>query len=176
MKYGAELIAQLEAENVRLQAAREDRAQRVAAWQTDEDDCFLSERVEARTISTNRAKIDLLRRGGLAWFQEYVTTDGEPVEARWCDTRYGCRLRVVFPGGRVVWTSAETPRGLARLGLRKVWAQRPAWFAFRSSASGLMGVYSGAYVLFPSDTNYATGEPAPAAPVRIVEGEEAPQE
>lgn len=171
MVYGPELIAQLEAENARLRAAMDERAQRVADWQTDEDDCFLSQRVEERAISTNRDKIDLLRRGGLAWFQEYATTGGELVNARWCNTRYGCRLRVVFPDGRVVWTSADTKKGLARVGLRRVRCLRPAWFCFKSSGAGLAGVYSGSYFLFPSDTNYATGEPAPAEPVKIEEEE-----
>ena len=72
-----------------------------------------------------------------------------------------------MPDGRVVWTTALTEKGLAKKGLKKVWCLRPAWFAFKSSSSGMLGVYSGSYVLFPSDYNYATGEVASNDPIQV---------
>lgn len=167
MLYGTELIKRLESEIELMQGAINRRAERISNWETDEDDCFISERCESRTIAVNREKIALIQDGGCAWFEEYSTLDGELVDAHWCDTRYGYKLRVVMPDKSVVWTSAGTTKGLAKIGLKKVRCKRPAWYAFKSPYSGMMGVYSGSYELFPSDWNYATGEAAAKEPLEI---------
>ena len=167
MEYGNKLIETLEKQIAHYQAAISDRFDRIDAGLTDIDDCFISQRCEDRGISTAREKIDLIKRGGCAWFTEYATTDGTLINAKWCDTRYGYRLRAEMPDGSVVWTSASTPAGLAKRGIKAVQCLRPAWYAFKSSSSGMLGVYTGDYVLFPSDINYATGEPAPAEPLEI---------
>jgi hypothetical protein len=167
MKYGAELIASLNEEIDRMIAAMDRRAERIANWETDEDDCFISERCESRTISVNRDKIRLIEEGGCAWFQEYATLDGQIVNAKWCNTKFGYSLRAEMPDGNVVWTTADTEKGLAKRGLKKVECKRPAWFAFKSPYGGMMGVYSGDYVMFPSAVNYATGEDAPVEPLEI---------
>ena len=167
MLYGNELIKSLENEMRLLEESLDERYNRIASGQTDMDDCFLSERVETRGIALCRDKIALLNAGGLAWFIEYATLDGTLVEAYWCDTRYGRKLRVEMPDGSVVWTTATTAKGLERQGLKKVHCLRPAWYCFRSSGKGLCGVYSGSYDLFPSDVNYATGEPAASDPIAV---------
>lgn len=165
MRYGQELIEALNAEIKILQAAIDRRAERIKNWETDEDDCFISQRVEERGIALAKSKIALIEAGGLSWFEEYVTTDGRPVNAKWCNTRYGEKLRVEMPDGKVVWTAATTDKGLAKVGIRKVSALRPAWFAYSSPYAGMMGAYCGDYVLFPSAYNYATGQPADILPV-----------
>ena len=167
MKYGNELIKSLEDEIVRMQDALDRRAKRIANWETDEEDCFISERVESRTINVNREKIALIKDGGCAWFTEYATLDGKLVNAHWCKTKFGYSLRVVMPDGSVVWTTSETANGLAKRGLKKVECKRPAWYAFKSPYGGMMGVYCGDYELFPSDVNYATGEEAASDPIEI---------
>ena len=167
MKYGIELVKQLESEIARMQDAMRNRAERIDRDETDIDDCFVSERVESRTISVNRDKIALINDGGCAWFAEYATLDGKLVNARWCNTKFGYSLRAEMPDGSVVWTTADTAKGLAKRGLKRVECKRPAWYAFKSSASGMLGVYSGQYVLFPSDVNYATGEAASDEPLEI---------
>lgn len=171
MMYGAELISRLEAEIETLKGAMDRRAERIANWETDEDDCFISERCESRGISVNREKIALIKDGGCAWFPEYATLDGKLVKAHWCNTKYGCSLRVEMPDGSVVWTTSTTAKGLAKRGLKRVECLRPAWYAFKSPYGGMLGVYSGSYELFPSDYNYATGEPAKAEPIEIREVE-----
>lgn len=128
-----------------------------------------NKRCESRGIDTNNEKIALIKDGGCAWFTEYATLDGVLVKARWCDTKYGSSLRAEMPDGSVVWTTALTDKGLARKGLKRVSCLRPAWFAFKSSAKGMLGVYTGSYVLFPSDYNYATGEAASDEPIEIKE-------
>ncbi len=166
MRYGLELIEDLERENEHLRATLEHRQERINEGLTDMDDCFLSDRLETRAIHTNDRKISLIKDGGCAWFGEYSTLDGTLVNAHWCNTRYGLKLRAEMPDGSVIWTSADTPKGLAKVGLKKVLCKRPAWFCF-SGGKGLYGAYSGDYVLFPSSVNYATGEDAGVDPIEI---------
>ena len=168
MKYGKELVEQLQGEIDRMQAAIRNRCERIDAGWTDMDDCFISQRCEERGIRNNQDKIDLINNGGCLWFVEYATLDNQIVNAHWCNTKYGEKLRVVMPDGQVVWTTASTTKGLAKKGLKQVECLRPAWYKFSSGGMrGMMGVYAGDYVPFPSDTNYATGEPAPAEPLEI---------
>ena len=171
MVYGNELIKELEGKIALTREAIADRDRRIASGMTDMDDCFISARCDDRAMALYRDKIELIRRGGTAWFNEYATLDGTLVEARWCDTRYGTSLRVVMPDGSVVWTTSCTKKGLARRGLKMVKCLRPAWYAFHSSGSGMLGVYTGSYVLFPSDVNYATGEAAQADPIEVADAE-----
>lgn len=167
MKYGQELIEMLEKEIANCEEAMADRQRRIDAFQVDEDDCFISQRCDERRMNLAKDKIALIKDGGCMWFTEYATLDGTLIKARWCNTRYGCSLRAEMPDGSVVWTTADTKKGLAKKGIKKVMCKRPAWFAFHSSQGGMMGVYTGSYVPFPSDFNYATGEPASVEPVEI---------
>ncbi|MGA4517377.1 hypothetical protein ACPA0F_08920 [Solibacillus silvestris] len=172
MKYGQELIEQLEKEIELMKAAIANRIDRINACETDWDDCFISQRCEERGIRNNRDKIDLIKDGGCAWFIDYATLDNQLVNWKWCKTQYGYSLRVVMPDGNVVWTTAHTAKGLAKKGLKKVECKRPAWFKFSCSGSGMLGVYTGDYVLFPSDVNYATGEAAGDDPIEIKDVED----
>lgn len=172
MKYGAELVEMLENEIASYKEAMADRSGRIANWQTDEDDCFISQRCDERGLALAKDKIALIKDGGCMWFTEYATLDGVLINARVCNTRYGYSLRAEMPDGSVVWTTADTAKGLAKKGIKRVKCKRPAWFAFHSSASGMMGVYTGSYVPFPSDINYATGEYASSDPVEIAPYEE----
>lgn len=170
--YGQELIEILEKEIETLQESISKRWDRINAGWTDLDDCFMSERCESRGIDTAKRKIALIKDGGCAWFSEYATLDGTLVETMWCKTQYGSCLRVEMPNGEVVWTSARTQKGLAKKGLKRVMCKRPAWFRFSSGNSGMLGVYTGDYVLFPSDVNYATGETADSDPIEMVDAED----
>ncbi len=172
MKYGQELIEQLEKEIKVLQDSISNRIDRINDGSTDWDDCFMSQRCESRGIDTARRKIELIKDGGCAWFREYATLDGQLVDAQWCKTQWGSSLRAEMPDGSVVWTTARTAKGLAKKGLKRVKCKRPAWFKFSSGNSGMLGVYTGDYVLFPSDVNYATGEGAGAEPIEIMDIEE----
>lgn len=167
MMYGIELINKLENEIATLQAAVERRAERIANWETDEDDCFISERCETRGIQVAKDKIQLIKDGGCAWFTEYATLDGTVVKANWCNTMYGYSLRIEMPNGEVVWTTAKTAKGLAKKGIKRVECKRPAWYAYKTPYSGMMGVYVGSYELFPSNFNYATGEDAKVEPLEV---------
>ena len=166
-KYGKELVEQLKKEIARLEESISNRWDRINEGMTDMDDCFMSERCEERGIQNNKDKIALINKGGCEWFLEYATLDGKLVDAHWCNTKFGSSLRVKMPDGSVVWTTACTAKGLAKKGLKKVECLRPAWFKFSCSQGGMLGVYTGQYVYFPSDVNYATGEPAGSEPLEI---------
>lgn len=167
MMYGQELIASLEREIAGYRKTISERFDRIDAGLTDLDDCFISQRCEERGISVAQDKIRLIQEGGCAWFPEYSTLDGQLVDAVWCNTRYGSKLRVKMPDGNVVWTTATTEKGLAKKGLKLVECKRPAWYKFHSSQAGMLGVYTGDYILFPSRVNYATGEEAQAEPIEM---------
>lgn len=171
MEYGKQLVERLQ-EEIRLnQKAIRDRWDRINEGLTDMDDCFISHRCEERGIRVCKEKIDLIQNGGTAWFHEYATLDGQLIDAHWCNTRYGTKLRAVMPDGKVIWTESTTKKGLAKRGIKAVECRRPAWFKFSSGYGGMLGVYSGDYVLFPSSVNYATGEDAPVEPLEIREVE-----
>ena len=167
MKYGKELIEQLEREIDRMQGSINNRIERIDNWETDWDDCSISQRCEEREIQNNRDKIDLINKGGCEWFTEYATLEGKLVDAHWCNTKFGYSLRAKMPDGSIIWTTASTAKGLAKKGLKKVECLRPAWLKFSSSDRGMLGVYTGSYVYFPSDVNYATGEPATSEPIKM---------
>lgn len=171
MRYGEELIKDLEDSIARTRKCMNDRQERIDNGQTDEDDCFISIRCDERELQLCRDKIDLIKDGGAAWFREYATLDGQLVNARWCNTRYGTSLRVEMPDGGVIWTTSCTKRGLAKRGLKMVECKRAAWYRFHSSGRGMYGVYTGSYILFPSDINYATGERAESEPLEIRDAE-----
>lgn len=171
MLYGQDLINQLQKEVEATKAAMANRQERINSWQTDEDDCFISMRIDDRSLALAKNKIRLIEDGGCAWFTEYATLDGQLVNAHWCNTKYGYSLRAEMPNGEVVWTTASTKKGLAKKGLKAVECKRPAWYCFKSSGTGMLGVYTGSHVLFPSDVNYATGEDAASDPIEIRDAE-----
>ena len=169
MLYGAELVKKLESDIEMNRRSMRDRAERIRNGQTDMDDCFISQRCEERDIAVCKDKINLIKNGGATWFTELATLDGQIVKSRWCNTKYGSSLRVEMPNGEIVWTTATTKGGLAKKGLKYVRCLRPAWYKFYSSQRGMLGVYTGDYMVFPSDTNYATGEEASKEPIEIQE-------
>ena len=171
MLYGNDLVASLEKEIVSLEQSLRSRADRINEGLTDMDDCFVSERCETRGIQNAKEKIALIKDGGCAWFCEFATLDGTLINARWCKTQYGYSLRAEMPDGTVVWTTANTAKGLAKKGIKRVMCKRPAWYKFSTSNSGMLGVYTGTYVLFPSSVNYATGEDASDDPIEIKDAE-----
>ena len=171
MKYGQELIRQLEEEIQITEKAQANRSQRISNWETDEEDCFLSIRVEEICQRARRDKITLIENGGTAWFPEYATLDGQPVKARWCNTKYGRSLRAEMPTGEVVWTSSSSKKGLEKKGLKRILCKRPAWYCYKTPYTGMMGAYCGSYELFPSNINYATGEDAGVEPLEIRDAE-----
>lgn len=116
MKYGKELIEELEREIKLYEETMSRRWDRINNGETDQEDCFVSMRVEERGRDLAKDKIKLIKDGGCDWFVEYATLDGVLVNAKWCRcksyTGYGhtSKLRIEMPDGTVKWTQATTEK------------------------------------------------------------------
>lgn len=82
MKYGKELIEELEREIKLYEETMSRRWDRINNGETDQEDCFVSMRVEERGRDLAKDKIKLIKDGGCDWFVEYATLDGVLVNAK----------------------------------------------------------------------------------------------
>lgn len=152
MLYGDELRKSILATKECLIARIEERNTRIANWETDEDDCFLSQRVEERAISECNMQLSILDGDGTMTIDAVIDQDGNEVHTRWVNTRYGLKIvgKGIFANSvkallkKTGWTSKEI--------------QVPCWTKFCSSGSGLLGVYGGSYEVVRWHTNMVTGE------------------
>ena len=149
-------VEELKAQLDRINEIRRDRAERIANCEVESTDCALSIMADREQADLINAQIEIIENGGTSWFQEYATLDGVLVDGRWVDTRYGYKLVCDMPDGETVWTTANTEKGLARRGLKKVMVRRTAWAKLASNGSSIA---SGCYVKrYPALLNRATGE------------------
>lgn len=116
----------------RVRESQRNRAERIANCEVDDTDCFMSIASDRAALELYEKQLEILNDGGYAWFTEYATLDGQLVDARWVETRYGAKLVADMPNGETVWTTATTDKGLAKRGLRKVRVKRAAWADFGS--------------------------------------------
>lgn len=80
MKNGNELIAELESQIEYKRAIQLDRNNRIVNHETDIYDCFLSINATSSAINEIKAKIKILKNGGVSTFQRLATLDGEIIE------------------------------------------------------------------------------------------------
>jgi hypothetical protein len=152
-------IESLKADIARYQKSLDERNERINRWETDEDDCFISIKVETDGIKAAEMKIKIIENGGTQWFDWYTDLNGVVCEdARWVQTKYGYSLVVNFADGRTIWTTATTEKGLARKGLKKISARFPVWVKSFCNGSGLCGVYCSTVGTYRAELNRATGE------------------
>lgn len=150
--FGEELRKSILAQKENLQRALDDRARRIANWETDEEDCFLSERVESRGITELNMQLDILNGDGCMDFEGWFDKDGNEVRVRWVNTRYG---------GAFVWNGifASSEKALEKkTGLTRKMIRVPCWTKYSTPYSGLMGAYCGSYNVVRWHTNMVTGE------------------
>ena len=150
--YGEELKNAILRQRETLVAAMERRAERIRNWETDEDDCFISERVEANGIRECDLQLEILKGDGMMDFEGWFDPDGNEVRVRWVHTRYG---------GAYVWNGifASSEKALMKkTGLTKKEIRVPCWTKFSTPYGGMLGVYSGSYVVDRWHTNMVTGE------------------
>lgn len=149
--YGEELRKSIEASKAHYLELMEDRARRIANWETDEDDCFLSQRCEENAISECNMQLEILKGDGCMDYEAWFDGDKE-VSVRWVKTRYGYAL--VYNG---IFASSEKAIE-KKTGLTRKTIRVPAWTKFWSNGSGMLGVYSGSYEVVRWHTNMVTGE------------------
>ncbi|MCA9366764.1 hypothetical protein KC887_00665 [Candidatus Kaiserbacteria bacterium] len=137
-----------------------DRQQRIAAGQTDMDDCFVSERSNQQAIDLATAKIEILENGGLAEFDCLCDLQtGEVVSTNCFNGQYGYCWKIdeahVPKFGKYVG-DASRESTYARKGLKSSTCMLPAWACFETHGTGMAGAYSAFVKVFPSNKNYAT--------------------
>lgn len=161
MKYGQELLAALEHELQELKARNDDRFNRVANGDVELRDCFVSTWAGELNQRLLETKIEILRNGGMAEFDELFYLDGTPTNAKLISTSYGIRYLVHRPDGLEEWVNPYVKeKTLERKGYKLVTVTRPAWAKIKGSGHGLAGAMSCYVDVFPSRINYWTGEVA----------------
>ena len=150
--FGEELKAVISRQKATLQEAIENRAERIRNGETDEDDCFMSQRVEENGIRECNMQLEILDGDGCMDFDAWFDADGNEVRVRWVSTRYG--FRCVCDG---VFASSE--KALAKkMSLTQKTIRVPVWTKFSTPYSGMMGAYCGSYERVRWHTNMVTGE------------------
>ena len=150
-QYGESLRKIIEARKARNIEAIENRSRRIANWETDEEDCFISQRVEENAIRECDMQLEILKGDGCMDFEAWFDGDKE-VRVRWVRTRYG---------GAYVWNGifASSAKALMKkTGLTRKTIRVPAWTHYETPYSGMMGAYCGSYEVTRWHTNMVTGE------------------
>lgn len=150
--YGEELKQAILKQREILLAALDRRSERIRNWETDEDDCFMSERVEQNGIRECDLQLDILNGDGCMDLDAWFDADGNEVCVRYVNTRYG---------GAYVWNGifAKSEKALAKkAGLTRKTIRVPVWTKFSAPYRGMMGVYCGSYEVVRWHTNMVTGE------------------
>lgn len=151
--FGADLAASVERELARLKESAKDRDERIMQGLTDEDDCFISMRVNLESQAECHMQLKILAGDGLMDYDAIFDADGKEVDARWVNTRYGARFV-----GRGVFASS------VKALLKKTgWVQKairvPVWTRYSAGpGGGMCGVMSGQVFPVRWHTNMVTGE------------------
>ena len=151
MMYGEELRKSIEAEKARHLENMADRARRIANWETDEEDCFVSQRFDETAVCNCDTRLEILDGDGLMDFDAWFDGDKE-VSVRWVKTRFGYAL--VWNG---IFASSEKAL-MKKTGLVRKTIRVPKWTQFKSNGSGMYGAYTRSYEIVRWDTNMVTGE------------------
>lgn len=152
MLYGEELRQSILATRKTLQEAIKRRAERISRWETDEDDCFISQRIEEAGINECNLQLAILEGDGCMDYEAIFDQDGNEVYCKWVNTRYGYKIV-----GNGVFANSEKAL-LKKTGWSKKMIKVPVWTKYRAGGSGLLGAYTGSCELVRWHTNMKTGE------------------
>lgn len=151
--YGKELAESIKRSIENIKRCQEDRARRIANWETDEDDCFMSMRVEEHALSEYNKQLRILETDGLGEFEVIVDQAGNVVRTHWFENKW---RKWTIVGNGVFASSLEAL--LKKTGWHKEYRRYPIWTRFVSGGRGLYGVYTGSYQTCRWHTNMVTGE------------------
>lgn len=152
MKYGMELKAQILQSIESTKAQMAERQERLNNWETDEDDCFVSMRVDDNAMSNYKMQLDILDGDGTMDWEAIMDENGKEVNVRWVKTRYGGAYV-----GRGIFASSKKAL-CKKTGWRIETIKVPVWTKFFAAGSGIAGVYGGSYGITRWHTNMVTGE------------------
>lgn len=150
--YGEALKQSIIEARERTLRSQQERWDRIDKGWTDEDDCFMSIKGDQQALSNYAKQLDILNGDGMMDYEAVMDEQGNEVGIRWVNTRYG--VKVV---GRGVFANSLKAL-LKKTGWHTEMTRVPCWTKFCSSASGLLGVYSGWYEVVRWHTNMVTGE------------------
>ena len=125
--FGEELRKSIEAEKQRLIETMNRRDERIANGETDEDDCFMSIRVESQAIDRCNMELEILKGDGLMDYDAIIDENGEEVSVYWFENKW---RRTTYVGRGVF---ASSIRALLK---KTGWTQRtirvPVWVKFEA--------------------------------------------
>lgn len=153
MKYGEELRKSIEREIEHIHEVQKRRDERIARWETDEDDCFMSIRVEEQALSRCRKQLEILKTDGTREMEAVFDENGNEVYIHHFKNKWGGWSVV----GNGIFASSENAL-LKKTGWIKKTIRVPVWVKFVSGGSGLYGAYTGSYEVVRWHTNMVTGE------------------
>ena len=152
--YGEELKKRIEAEKQRTLEIMREREERINNFETDEDDCFMSIRVNSQNLDRCNLELGILNTDGLMDYDAIVDENGEEVAVhcfvnKWHKTSYVARG--VF--------ASSIKALLAKTGWTQKTIRVPVWVKFvGGSGGGMCSVYTGRYTCVRWHTNMVTGE------------------
>ncbi len=158
--YGEELRKSILATRQRMVDSIESRAERIANWETDEDDCFLSQRVEERAILECDMQLRILDTDGCEDYEAVFDEQGRECRVRYVSTKYGgAYVTDILVDGKVKPIFASSMKALLKkTGYHKKIIRVPVWTKFCTPYKGLYGAYCGSYEVVRWHTNMVTGE------------------
>lgn len=154
MKYGKELAESIRESIRHTEEIQKRRDERIADGWTDEDDCFMSIRVEEQALANYRMQLKILDGDGLMNYEAIFDENGKEVRTHWFRNKWGGDTIV----GNGVFASSEKAL-LKKTGWTKKTIRVPVWTKFYGgSGGGLCSVYTGSYQQCRWHTNMVTGE------------------
>ena len=137
----------------RMQAAIDRRAERIANWETDEEDCFISEHVEQDAIRECNMQLEILDGDGCWDWDVFLDENGKEVRVHCFTNKWGGDSYVA---NGVFASSLKSL--LKKTGLKPAKIRVPVWTKFVANGSGMYGVYAGSTQVVRWHTNMVTGE------------------
>lgn len=135
----------------------DNRNERINNWETDEDDCFLSQRTDEQAISNYRKQLDILKTDGFMDYQIYVDKNNVEHSIGYFRNKFGRYSYVTTIDNQKIYANSEAAL-MKKTGLIIKKVKVPCWTKFCSNGSGLYGVYTGSYEICRWHTNMVTGE------------------
>ena len=89
MKYGKELAEIIKAEIKATEEVQKRRNERIANWETDEDDCFLSIRVEEQSLAKCRMQLAILETDGCMDYEAIFDENDKEVYVHGFKNKWG---------------------------------------------------------------------------------------
>lgn len=153
--YGKELAEQIKNEVADIRKIQERREKRIADWETDEDDCFVSIRTEEQEIRACEMKLHILEEtDGTMEIDAIFDKNGNEVNTHWFTNKWG---RSTIVGNGVFASSLNALLKKTGWTVKKI--KVPQWVRFEAGCGcGMYAVYTGRNIYTRWHTNMVTGE------------------